>query len=254
MRALALDFDGVISDSAREAYVVALRTFARVWPEADLGAPADEEDAALYERFLELMPLGNRAEDYGISLQALERGRELADQAAYDAFRTELEPAGLRRFHKEFYRVRRAWSEVDPAGWLERIGPYPGILDLLRRRSGDVELAIATAKDRHSVASLLASYGVGDLFPEGRVHDKETGVSKQAHIRAIAADVACPVTEVTFVDDKVNHLVDVAETGARCLLAGWGYNGEREWKLAEAAGHPVVGLAEFEAALFGTPG
>ena len=40
MRLLALDFDGVISDSAPEAFVVALRTFCELRPGSGLAADA----------------------------------------------------------------------------------------------------------------------------------------------------------------------------------------------------------------------
>jgi hypothetical protein len=56
---------------------------------------------------------------------------------------------------------------------------------------------------------------------------------------------------VTFVDDKVNHLDDVAPLGVRCVLAAWGYNGDRERREAERAGYRVCGLDQVEAALFG---
>ena len=252
MKALALDFDGVLSDSAPEAFVVAVRTYREEFPEAGFAAGA-EDDADLYAAFLELMPLGNRAEDYGVVLHALDRGLAVPDQAAYDALHRALPGDRLRAFHKRFYRVRRAWSDADPEGWFARIQPYPGILELLRRRAGEVALAVATAKDRHSVRALLARYGAGDLFPDERVHDKETGVSKRAHVAAIARQVGCRPDEVTFIDDKVNHLEDVAGLGARCMLAGWGYNGEREHRLARAAGFETPGLDGLEAALFAGP-
>ncbi len=249
MKALALDFDGVISDSAPEAFVVAIRTFREEFPESGFGAGA-EEDATLLARFLEIMPLGNRAEDFGVALAAIDRDVPLADQAAYDAFYAGLDRARLKAFHKRFYRVRHAWSESAPDGWYSRIQPYPGICAWLRERSTDVRLAVATAKDRRSVHALLERYGIADLFGEGWVHDKETGVSKRAHIEAIASATGCDPTEVTFIDDKVNHLHDVSALGARCLLAGWGYNGEREFAEARAAGFGVATLEGLDAAVF----
>ncbi len=247
MRALALDFDGVICDSAREAFVVAVRTYRRV---LSPGFARNELDEECFAEFVALMPLGNRAEDFAIALSAIERRRELADQAAYDAFRAELDARALRTFHKQFYRERRAWSERDVANWHAHMRPYPGICELLRRRAGDTALAIATAKDRRSVRALLVEYGVADLFPEHAVLDKETSASKREHVRLVAERVGTDASEVTFVDDKVNHLEDVAGIGARCVLAAWGYNGPRERRIAETRGFLVCHLADFEASLF----
>jgi phosphoglycolate phosphatase-like HAD superfamily hydrolase len=249
VKVLALDFDGVICDSAREAFVVAVRTLAEVFPELRL-RPAAEESAELFARFLEIMPLGNRAEDFGVTLAALALQRPLPDQAAYDAFHASIEASRLRAFHEQFYRLRAAWAARDPEGWLAQMRPYPGLLELLRRRAGDVRLAIATAKDRASVRQLLASYGVADLFPDGWVLDKEAGEKKRDHVAQLAALAGCAAAEVTFVDDKVNHLEDVAPLGARCVLAAWGYNGPRERRTAEAHGFLVCGLDDFERRVF----
>ena len=71
MELLALDFDGVISDSAPESFLVALRTYCELRPQSRLVRERDRveglESAGIraersYGKFLALMPLGNRAE------------------------------------------------------------------------------------------------------------------------------------------------------------------------------------------------
>jgi phosphoglycolate phosphatase-like HAD superfamily hydrolase len=192
------------------------------------------------------MPLGTRDEDYAVVLAAIEAGRQVPDQAAYDAFRAECDPAWLDAFHQRFYAERHALAASDPAGWRGLMAPYAPLVELLRRRAGDVTLAIATSKDRRSVAALLALYGIADLFPEERVLDKETGSSKRAHLTRLARELAVDLSRITFVDDKVNHLDAAAELGVRCALAAWGYNGEREIQLARKHGHLVCELADVE--------
>ena len=189
MELLALDFDGVISDSAAEAFVVALRTYAALRAASPLardaqelaspGAPAlaDVRAARLYAPFVALMPLGNRAEDYGVVLAALEHGAPVPDQSAYDALRKAQDPGWLRAYPERFYQGRAALSARDPEGWAALMAPYAPLLDVLRRRASDARLAIATAKDRASVTALLARYGVADLFAANSVLDKDTGVS-----------------------------------------------------------------------------
>ncbi|MBW2267164.1 MAG: HAD family hydrolase [Deltaproteobacteria bacterium] len=264
MRLLALDFDGVISDSAPEAFVVAMRTWCALHPasrlcqpaeplldEARVPSSADVAGCSLYAPFLEMMPLGNRAEDYAVELHALEAGAVIPGQTAYDAFKADIDAGSLRAFHKRFYRVRAALSERDAAAWQRLMGAYPGVPELLRRRSGECVLAIATSKDRRSVRKLLAAYGIDDLFPETSVLDKEAGVSKRAHLERLGSAHGVVPAQMTFVDDKVNHLDDVAALGVVCALAGWGYNGPREAALARQRGHAVLTLAKVERQLFG---
>jgi phosphoglycolate phosphatase-like HAD superfamily hydrolase len=243
LKLLALDFDGVISDSAPEAFRVALRTWRTLRPDTRLG---DE----IYDAFLEMMPLGNRAEDYAVELAALETGRVLGSQGEYDAFKSELDAGDLRRFHRRFYKERSSLFKADPAAWHALIGPYAEFLSLLRRRAPEVELAIATAKDYRSVGRLLAVYGVDDLFSEGRILDKETGVSKAAHLEHLHRSVGVAYPEMTFVDDKLNHLEAVASLGVRCVLAAWGYNGPREHAAARESGFLVCNLDDVEGTLF----
>lgn len=249
MKLLALDFDGVISDSARESFRVALRTWSALFPAHPL--PRRAGDGALYRAFLELMPLGNRAEDYGVALASIRAEEPLADQAAYDAFKARLGEDFLHSFHRRFYVEREALAAADPVAWRDLMRPYPELPDILRRHAGEVALAIASSKDRRSVRRLLESYGMEDLFPEGRVLDKEAGVSKRAHVERLAAGQGVPPAEITFVDDKVNHLESVAPLGARCVLAAWGYNGERERRIACREGFLVCALEDFEAKVFG---
>jgi len=251
VKLLVLDFDGVVSDSAREAFAVARRTYIELRPGSPLRA-ADEEP--LWRAFLALMPLGNRAEDYAAALAAIDAGVDdaLGDQAAYDAWRQAQDPGWLCAFHRRFYEVRTALSEADRAAWLAMLAPYPRLLAILRRRAGRCEYAIASAKDRRSVGILLAHYGVADLFAPELVVDKEAGVTKDAHLAHLARLRGLDYAELTFVDDKVNHLDTVAPLGVRCALAAWGYNGPREHRLARAHGHLVCTLDDFEPQLFGS--
>jgi phosphoglycolate phosphatase-like HAD superfamily hydrolase len=245
MKVLALDFDGVIADSAPESFATACAT----WRSLEPAHPLDADVERLRAGFLSLMPLGNRAEDYGVALRILAESARVESQEDYDAFRAALDPVWLRAFHKRFYAERAARERADRAAWLGEMRPYPGIVALLGRVARRVQLAIATAKDRHSVRVLLGEWGLDALFPEGRVLDKEAGVSKAQHVERLQRELGVRFPEITFVDDKVNHLDAVAPLGARCVLAGWGYNGPREHALAARRGYPVCSLADFEARL-----
>jgi len=243
MKLLVLDFDGVISDSAPECFTTAWATWRTLEPASPLLTQTPETVRA---GFLSLMPLGNRAEDFGIALRILERGARVESQADYDAYRAELDPAWLRTFHKRFYRERAARARSDRTGWLRQMAAYPEMLALLPRLAERTALAIATAKDRRTVGVLLREYGLSHLFPEACVLDKETGVSKAEHMEHLGRELGVTFPEISFVDDKLNHLDAVAPLGVRCLLAGWGYNGPREHVLAAERGYPVCSLDDLE--------
>lgn len=255
---IALDFDGVICDSRDEVLVVALATYARLRPDARLvtaragrcdGAgfePRLEPDDPIAAAFDQLMPLGNRAEDFGAAMESLERGLELTDQESYDRFRASLDPAWLTAYHRGLYDLRDRLRTSDPERWDALHRPYHPFVDRLERLAASATLALATAKDGVSARRLLTGFGVVDLFRNDLILDKDAGEHKTAHLARIAERTGCPFSDITFVDDKVNHLERVAPLGVRAVLAGWGYNTPREHAVARSLGFPVATFETFE--------
>jgi phosphoglycolate phosphatase-like HAD superfamily hydrolase len=237
MHILALDFDGVICDSSREVFVVAVDTYAAVEPQSvllDQLIPLRDRAAAggsehlgteIYGRFRDLLPLGNRAEDFGVSLRAIEGDAAIHDQEAYDAFYRGIGQPWLDRYHRHFYECRGRHKD--------RTLP-----------------AVATAKDARSVRLLLEELGFDDVFDAELILDKETGVEKTHHLRVLHERTESEFEDITFVDDKVNHLVRVAELGVRPVLAGWGFNTEREHELTHQLGFEVADLESADEVLF----
>ena len=262
MHVLALDFDGVLCDSSREVFVVAVDTFADLEPDSALvdqlashrdnaaSGDGDYRDAEIYGRFRDLLPLGNRAEDFGVSLRAIDESTEIGDQAAYDAFYRSLGQSWLDAFHRHFYECRDRLRETDLGGWLRLHLPYAGLAEALRRHKDRTRPAVATAKDSRSVQLLLEELGLGSVFDRDLILDKETGVEKTHHLRALRDRTGAKFSDITFVDDKVNHLVRVAELGVRPVLAGWGFNSDREHELARELGFEVADLATLDEVLF----
>ncbi len=262
MKALALDFDGVICDSGREVFITALRTYAALCPRSrwhdklkDIIAAGGPTRFAFhsdpdYQAFVQLQPLGNRAEDFGVALKICEHEIGISDQKSYYAYFKSQDADWLRRFHRRFYSERLAFRNESEATWLTLHQAYDEFVDLLRRHAGTTVLAIVTAKDKDSVRRLLNHMGIAALFPAERTFDKETGRHKTTHLRVFSERAALPLTAITFVDDKVNHLQGVAPLGVRCVLAGWGYNTSREWQIAADEQFPVATLETAEEILF----
>jgi len=262
MHVLALDFDGVLCDSSREVFVVAVDTFADL--EAGSGLleqlqPLRDDAAAggigylsspIYGRFRDLLPLGNRAEDFGVSLRAIDEAAEIDDQASYDAFYRGLGQEWLDSFHGRFYECRGRLRDNDLDGWLRLHLPYPGLAEALSSHRDRTRPAVATAKDSRSVKLLLDELGLGGVFDPELILDKETGVEKTHHLRALHERTGEEYRNITFVDDKVNHLIRVAELGVRPVLAGWGFNSDREHELARELGYEVAELSKLDDVLF----
>jgi phosphoglycolate phosphatase-like HAD superfamily hydrolase len=135
---------------------------------------------------------------------------------------------------------------VDPDRWDALTSAYLPFLETLRGNAARAELSIATAKDRPSVLRLLRAYEIADLFPEDAIFDKESGRNKEVHLRRIQERFEVPFDQITFVDDKVNHLISVEKLGVRCVLAAWGYNSDRERQIAKQRGFDVCDFEDVE--------
>jgi phosphoglycolate phosphatase-like HAD superfamily hydrolase len=261
MRVLALDFDGVVCDSSREVFTVAVRTYAELhpgspWIRAILDQPGraaterlDLSAAPAFSALQRLIPLGNRAEDFGVALRALELGLELPDQAVYDAFYRSLDPGWLAAYHATFYEIRDRLRTADTARWLALNDGYPPFGAFLKRAAGRRAISILTARDGASLDALLDQLGVAVIIPRQLRLDKESGIHKTSHLTELADRLQVQFPEITFVDDKVNHLERVAPLGVRPVLAGWGLNTPREHERAKALGFPVARLDDLDSVL-----
>jgi len=263
MKVLALDFDGVVCDSLHECMATALAAYDTMTPDSPLISrirgrcgegrwhAIDLSGDPVAISFENMMPLGNRAEDFGVSLRAAEGFLELTDQGAYDTFYATLGPEWLQVYHEAFYEQRAAACAFDKHGWLDLHAPYPAFSELLHRRAPDTTLALATAKDRPSAEVLLDHLGLADLFAPECILDKQTGVTKTAHLTALKERLDVTFDEITFVDDKVNHLQTVAPLGVRPVLAAWGFNTPREHELAQQHKIEIANIDDVETVLFG---
>jgi len=253
---LALDFDGVISDSLLEAYLLTWRTAGKIdtklekpgvpIPDLDNIHAFRDEHKEHWDSFSRMVPFGNRAEDYLVIQRAVQTGKSIGTQEEFDSFRKTLKQQQLDRFHEEFYRERYRLTENHWEGWIALNKPYPGISQAIEALSSRFELAVATSKDARTVRSVLDSYGLRSFFREGRVLDKSMGGSKRAHLAALLDICNCTYGEMTFIDDKVAHLIDCADLGVGLYMAGWGYNSPREEKLAASHDIPVLKIEELQ--------
>ena len=263
MRVLAFDFDGVLCDSSREVFVVAVDTLADLEPDSallgvlrplrdDALAGGDEfRDHEIYIRFSELLPLGNRAEDFGVALRAIEESKAICDQTGYDAFYAGLPASWRDLFHRRFYEARSAVARVRPGSLAGAPPPLPRSCP--RPSSGTGATSSRRWRPRKTLnRSICCSteLGLEDLFDPRFVLDKETGVEKTIHLGELQRRTGAPFADITFIDDKLNHLVKVAGLGVRCVLAGWGFNTDREHDEARRLGFEVAHLDDLDKTVF----
>jgi phosphoglycolate phosphatase-like HAD superfamily hydrolase len=256
---IAFDFDGVISNSIHDSFVTSLNSYITFKTDHNLPlsgpiVPArrifefEKEHADLFAAFKSLLPMGNRAEDYYVILRIIEENRtaSIQDQESFDAYKESLSKSVRDDYHAFFYQFRISLQNKDADAWAELLPAFPGIQEIIPGLSGDFTLAIATAKDRRSVELQLARYGLTGYFDPENILDKDYSESKRGHLTRFHELHGTPYEHMHFIDDKVLHLVSVADLGVHCYLSMWGFNSEREHDIAAENGFIMLELDQLK--------
>lgn len=256
---IVFDFDGVICNSFYDSLYTAIHAYFTIHPDnrLPLENPLPPGRVYKFERdhpefcgmFYELMPLGNFAMDYFVALEIITSGRfsDIATQEDFTRFRETIPQRVLDRYSDTFYAFRRDMQTLHPEQWASLLPPFETLPETIRSLASKHRLAIATSKDIRSVDILLQRYGIADCFPAGTILDKDYAESKRAHMLRFHELHSIPLKHIYFIDDKVLHLVSVADLGVVCHLAAWGFNTPREHRIARENGCRVLELEDLPA-------
>lgn len=227
---VALDFDGVLCDSAGEMAEAAWRAAGRFWPTEFAGsAPAE-----FVEDFRALRP-GLETGFESILFARLLRDRvTVAAESAHaqsQALLAEL-PWSREELVATFGATRDAWITNDLESWLAAHRFYPGANDFLRSSQALARVVVITTKQTRFAEALLS----GALPPEA-IYGLESGnkVDTLCELRKTDSDVH-------FVEDRLDTLLGVADCpdlcSVRLYLVDWGYNTIAQRR--EAGQHPRI--------------
>jgi len=212
---IVLDFDGVLFDSAWEAYEVGHLTVFR-----DRHSPAN---ALRWELFRALRWKVLAAWQYKPVFESIRLGESLSKAE----FRLETSlKAGPnpedKVFESKFFNCRAEWIARDKHGWLQLSKPttfFHGIRHLLVSQPD--RFAIVSTRNEDSIKEILQPY----QFPHGlKIYGaasfQANGESKTSTIRRLVSGRSRSL----FIDDGEDH-IRAAEgiEGLQSILACWGY-------------------------------
>jgi phosphoglycolate phosphatase-like HAD superfamily hydrolase len=236
----ALDFDGVICDSAAEGAVTSWRAGQKLWPQWQGAEPPEE----CRDRFVRLRPaletgyqmplLMKLVVDHVSDAEVLARFVPLCEELMSIHGLTRKQLVGI------FGEARDEWIARDTAGWLASHRFYPGVIDRLREALVSHPVYILTTKQERFTRQLLDAEGV--VMPQGRIWGLERNLSKGQMLEQVMAEPSRRDARIHFVEDRIETLSDVAKNPGldevRLYLADWGYNtpAQRE----QARQHPRV--------------
>jgi phosphoglycolate phosphatase-like HAD superfamily hydrolase len=230
---LALDFDGVLCDSARETGITGWKAAATLW--GDMAG--DLPSARLLDAYCRARPVIETGYEAILMMRLLKDGAD--PDELLESFQERLPEtiarsgADTEKLKGLYGAIRDRWIQEDPQGWLSLSPLYPGAAETLDGMPPGVECYIVTTKEARFVERLLAYHGV--QFVAERIYGLDRRMKKEAVLRELIA--RHPGSPIEFVEDRLGTLKRLSKqpdlASVRLHIACWGYNTEAECREAE---------------------
>lgn len=208
-----LDFDGVIVDSAKEAYAMAMLTTGKIKLLSELDLNSEHANRFLQQR-CHIGPAWN----YYYLLKAIDENK--------DSLFTELLPSEAgkdsKSFQEQFFATRQVirnhfWDE-----WLSLNTLYNGSDKLINLINENDNIVIVTTKDAQTVDALLTKYKVTRKVDIYDAKSYEEFGCKSLFMDDYIKNNA--IKRSLFIDDSKSHLSKCSWIeGLKTIQAQWGY-------------------------------
>lgn len=235
---LALDFDGVLCDSATETGLSAWRCARHLWPSV---FPGEAPAPGLIQAFRTRRPYLETGFQSVIILKLIAEGQPESEFAEHLGDHTErmLAELGIDRAEiiRRFGETRDNWIAEDCQSWLDSLTFFPGAIAALRQAMACHKVYILTTRQERFTKLLLRGQGVE--FPDADIWGLDRKEKKEQTLLRFRQEFD---GEIYFVEDRLKTLTRTVATpgleSVRLLYANWGYGTPKE--IAEAAHTPGV--------------
>jgi phosphoglycolate phosphatase-like HAD superfamily hydrolase len=229
---LALDFDGVLCDSARETGITGWKAAGKLWEDMTDALPPDR----LLDAYCRARPVIETGYEAILMMRLLKDGEE--PDALLERFQKRLAETVARsgadtdELKRLYGAIRDRWIQEDPQGWLSLSPLYPGTAETLNALPSGFDCYIITTKEERFVEQLLAYHGV--QFDAARIYGLDRRMQKEAVLRELME--RHPGRSIDFVEDRLGTLKRLSKqpdlASVRLHIACWGYNTEAECREA----------------------
>lgn len=223
----ALDFDGVICDSAVETAITGWKAASRIWPDMPKDVPLE-----MIDRFRQVRPIIETGYEAILTMRLLYIGKSV------DAiFRSHAElnrnlmleaQVGADVLKQRFGDTRDQWIAADLADWIGMNPLFDGIADKLWQLGQRAEWYVITTKQERFVKHILKANGI-ELADE-RIFGLDRNLSKPEVLKNLVKQH--PQQTIYFVEDRLPTLLNVRKhtelAGVKLIFALWGYNTDED--------------------------
>ncbi|GAB4263032.1 MAG: HAD family hydrolase [Methylomicrobium sp.] len=242
----ALDFDGVICDSAVETAMTGWKAACRLWPDMS-EASLSKASIDCFRRVRPAIETGYEAIiamrliHLGISDHDICVGLEGHKQRVLDEL--DIAVDDLKRL---FGEVRDRWIHEALDEWLAVNPLFDGIAEKLRNLT-DARQSwwVVTTKQERFVRQILNANRI--TLSDDRIFGLDRNKSKERILLDLVERQ--PEGQFVFVEDRLPTLINISRNPAlesiRLQLADWGYNTEQDRLDAVKQGIELIGLDDF---------
>lgn len=222
----ALDFDGVLCDSAVETAIAGWKVALQIWSDMPEQIPAE-----ILERFRQVRPVMETGYESILIVRMLFEG--LDTESLMSAFHHQIEALMIRdalevdELKQTFGATRDQWIEDDFDNWIKMNPLFDGVAEKLHQLETEQSVIITTKQERF-VDHILSANQIH--FPIEQIYGLDRNLSKQQILTDLSA--AQPNTDILFVEDRLPTLINVITDdrldNVQLLLANWGYNTKQD--------------------------
>jgi phosphoglycolate phosphatase-like HAD superfamily hydrolase len=226
----ALDFDGVLCDSAVETGLTGWKAALKIWPDMPPEMPEN-----ILDGFREVRPIMETGYEATVIVRLLFEGRtsdtllhDFSDSISQLLRRDELDTDELKEI---FGQTRDEWVESNIDEWISMNPLFQGIADKINAIPPE-QCYIITTKQERFVHKIFSQNGIS--VPAEQVYGLDRKQSKQAILNSLIA--RHKPERIIFVEDRLPTLINVInDTGlssVQLYLALWGYNTKEDKQTA----------------------
>lgn len=227
----ALDFDGVICDSAVETAITGWKAACTLWSDMPKVVPQ-----VMIDRFRLVRPIIETGYEAILAMRLLYL--EETVEAIYSGYGDKIEALLKARqvsvddLKKLFGKTRDVWIADDLADWVNMNPLFDGVADKLQALGEQFPWYVVTTKQERFVKQILKANAI-DL-PDERIYGLDRNMSKVEVITGLLKNH--PNETIYFVEDRLPTLLNVSKNeklaGVKLVFALWGYNTAEDKALA----------------------
>ncbi len=227
----ALDFDGVICDSAVETGLTGWKVARQLWTDMPEQLPP-----ALLDDFRKVRPVMETGYEAALMMRCLYEGIT-PDKLLhhFDSLIRHLvrrDEINLERLKQRFGQTRDDWIAHNEAEWLARNPLFEGVPETLRQWD-ESQIYIITTKQERFVKKILRAHNVP--FNHDHIFGLDRGLGKDQILTELRQRHSAD--PLLFVEDRLPTLLNIMAvpqlSTVTLYLADWGYNTEKDREIAQ---------------------